>query len=255
MLRFPAILLAMLLALPFNARSAENVRLWVYHNFPPFITDAVQEQGLSFDLARRLSEMSDGAFDFQVEILPRARINRNLKAGDGGLVLWTNPAWFGDAGRTNYLWSHGIMIDGYALISPSGSPILYQDLEASPPLQFAAVRGHRYVGIDELVERGAVNRVELPSEASLISFVAAGRANFGIVGRSLANYYANTSDDLFISGTPHDSFYRHVLISRSRPQLHQFINAAFKELIESRDWDAVLQGYGLSDAPVPETSG
>ncbi|MEP3056133.1 hypothetical protein [Ascidiaceihabitans sp.] len=53
-----------------NAAQAETVRVWVYHNFPPFVIDVDNQSGLSYDFARELTVRSDGQYDFVVEVLP-----------------------------------------------------------------------------------------------------------------------------------------------------------------------------------------
>ncbi|MEM6906617.1 MAG: hypothetical protein AAF568_12040, partial [Pseudomonadota bacterium] len=43
----------------------QSVPVWVYQNYPPFVVDAEAREGLSFDLATRLTELSRGAFAFE----------------------------------------------------------------------------------------------------------------------------------------------------------------------------------------------
>ncbi|MEP3947320.1 hypothetical protein [Ascidiaceihabitans sp.] len=105
-----------------NAAQAETVRVWVYNNFPPFVIDVDTQSGLSYDFARELTVRSDGQFDCVVEVLPRARLNRQMADGAEGTVFWANPVWFGGKEETKYLWSSKFTSDSSVVMSHVDDP-------------------------------------------------------------------------------------------------------------------------------------
>ena len=147
------------------------IQVWSYHNFPPFVVDLEERQGLTFDLARAMEELSDGRYRFEVAILPRPEINQRLAKGTLGIVLWVNPVWFADRERIKFLWTRAIMTDGSGVISPRRKPVRYNGPASIIGLHLIGVKGHRYAGADELVAQGVVRRTDLASELEVFRHI------------------------------------------------------------------------------------
>ena len=147
-LRFAILLISAVLgtealwANPARSAEARVVTIWIYHQFPPFITDTASGSGFSYDLARQLGKTSDRRYKFRVEAVTRERLNHLLAEGNEGLVLWANPAWFGDHQKQRYVWSDPLFLDHNDVISPRAAPIDYDSPASLNTLKLAGVRGH-----------------------------------------------------------------------------------------------------------------
>ncbi|MEX0371355.1 MAG: substrate-binding periplasmic protein [Tateyamaria sp.] len=229
--------------------TAEDVAVWIYHNYPPFIVDIAGERGLSFDFARLLTEASDGAFTFRVMVLPRQRLNRRLEAGHSGVVMWVNDAWFGDTERTRFLWTDPILSDRNVVISPTQVAFDYDGPRSLTGMTLIGIRGHRYQDVDRLVGYGLVERVDMRSERSLVQFIASGRGRVAVVARSAAEYFIRElglDDRIHVAAEPHSSYQRHMLIQPDMEGVHALVQRVLPGLLASDAWAAVIDGYGLS---------
>lgn len=241
--------LSVLLAFASAARlRAAEVSVWIYHNYPPFIIDMTGERGLSYDLARMLGDMSDGAFDFQVMVLPRQRLNQRLEAGQPGLVMWANPAWFGDTGRTRYRWTTPILKDRNVVISPTDVAFEYSGPRSLTGAMLVGVRGHRYQDVDRLVAGRLVDRMDVRSERSLVQFIASNRGRVAIVAESAMTYYIQNlglGDAIHISDQPHSNYHRYIMVQPDLEDVRDFLEDAVPKLIASRAWQKIISDYGL----------
>ncbi len=80
---------------------ADTIKVWTYHEFPPFIVNEQAQTGLSYDLVELLTERSGGEHEFRLQVAPRERLNNRLKVKEPGIVLWVNPNWFDDTEQKN----------------------------------------------------------------------------------------------------------------------------------------------------------
>ncbi|SPH19290.1 hypothetical protein ASD8599_00014 [Ascidiaceihabitans donghaensis] len=225
-----------------KAAQAETVRVWVYHNFPPFVIDVDTQSGLSYDFARELTVRSDGQHDFVVEVLPRARLNRQMADGAEGIVFWANPVWFGDKEETKYLWSSKITSDSSVVMSRVDDPIEYTGPQSLLGMELVGIEGHRYIGVDELVQEGLMTRKDLHAESSAVQFISTGRGRVAILARSAADYFTRKlalTDMIHFASTPHSSYTRHVLVPKADFALRGYIDQVLDELNKSPIWRAV----------------
>lgn len=227
---------------------SDVVSVWVYHKFPPFIVSSDEKQGLSYDLARFLTAKSKGKHEFVVEVVPRARLNNHLVLGVDGIVAWASPAWFGDVDEENYLWVRQVMKDYSVVISPSDKPLVYENSQSFVGRNFVGVKGHRYSGLDALIEKGEVPRTDLQSQGSVVQFVASGRGDAAIVSNSAARYFAKTlnlSDKLYFAEKPHARFDRGFLVQPDMGNMHAFLAEIFGEMKDDPEWQTILSAYGV----------
>ncbi|WP_299375791.1 hypothetical protein [uncultured Tateyamaria sp.] len=213
--------------------SAEAVTMWVYHNFPPFVVDAEARSGMSFALADMLTERSGGQYVFNVVVLPRQRLNDQLRAGDAGVVLWGSPLWFGDADRSRYLWTSALVEDRNDVISPRAAPVAYDGPGSLDGSTVVGVKGHRYPGVDERVTAGNAARLDVSSEAALVQFIANGRGSVGIVAHSAAAYFVHAyalEDRVHIAPAPHSTYERYIMVQPELAAVHGFIEDVWPSL-------------------------
>ncbi|MEN0106154.1 MAG: hypothetical protein AAGC84_06965, partial [Pseudomonas sp.] len=78
------------------AQAVEHITLFCYQQQAPYVLDFEREQGLYFDLARRLDALLPD-YHFTIREIPRRRLDRQLDAGElPGLVIGVSPGWFSD---------------------------------------------------------------------------------------------------------------------------------------------------------------
>lgn len=233
---------------------AEDVTVWNYHNYPPYIVDIEKERGLSYDLARILTSMSEGRYQFRVTVLPRERLNMNLEAGQPGMVLWANHAWFGDDTRTRYLWTDPILNDRNVVISPMSVGFDYDGPRSLTGMTMVGVRGHKYQDVGRLIEYGLVRRVDVRGERNLLQFVASGRGRVAIVAESAVRYFVqelDLGDEVYIAREPHSRYQRHILVQPDLVGVHSFIQSAMPTLRRGAEWGEIALGYGVTAASMP----
>lgn len=231
-----------------SGAQAETVRVWVYHNFPPYIVDSAEKTGLSYDLAQELTKRSGGVYEFDVAVVPRARLNVQLEQGDAVVVFWVNPIWFGDTEETKYLWSSDVTSASSVVISNADDPVVYDGPRTLLGMELIGIAGHRYSGIDELVNQNLMTRKDLHAESSAVQFIAAGRGRIAIIERATAEYFVREmglEQLVHFSAQPHATYTRHVLVQNNRPALHSFIDQALDDLRTSETWQEVLANNQL----------
>lgn len=242
-----AVMILGLMALGTQAK-ARDVPVWVYHNFSPFIVDAEAQSGISYDLVNHLNALADGAFEFKVNVMPRARLNHMLAKDEHGVVLWANPIWFGDKDQTKYNWSEAIVEERSAVISPATAPFEYDGPASMIGRRLIGVRGHRYSGIDDLVENGSVNRFDVVSENQLLMFVASARGETAIISEPAAQFFVNRmnlTDKVHFSRNPHATYTRHVMVQTDSDELAAFVKDAVAALKTNSEWAAQLSSHSL----------
>lgn len=227
---------------------AEKIPVWIYHNFPPFVLDVVEKRGLSFDLADRLSEISDGQYQFEVEVIPRQRLNLRLAAGKRGVVFWANNNWFNDPDKDKYLWARTLMHDQSVVISPQTAPFEYDGPASMMGMKFVGVGGHSYAGVDQLIAQNEIERLDLRGEESVALFIASGRGSVAILPQSATQYFIrqmSLGNTVYVAPQIHTSFERYVMVHPDLVDVFEMIDEALQNLQASREWHSILQAYDL----------
>jgi len=234
MLRLGGRLVAALMLLLGMNSHAETITIYSYHNHPPFVTG--KSTGLTFDLADALQK-APGNYKFEVRLVPRARLNALLKnwiegrCEDGScdknwLVPWVNPKWgFIKGPVDNYIW-HELFDDSNSIVSHSDNPIDYKSPESLKGHLFAGMRGHRYVGIDDLVSRGEIKRVDGNRERDNLMKLLMKRVDATLLPTSTMQYLLNVDKTIqasagkfSLASKKHQSYTRYMMVPGSRPDL------------------------------------
>ena len=225
----------------------QNVDVYTYHNHAPFITD--KNQGLSYDLIDYLNGQSD-QFKFNLKVVPRKRLNYYLKpwiskkcgntkkCSTEWMVLWVNHKWgFGKDSLENFNWTP-LFEDSNAIISLNKNKVEYKDASSLIGKTFAGMGGHRYVGIDELVKEGKIERIDGNSEVKNLQKVLAQRVDVTLLPASAFIYYKKQDSslkDLSASQTPNQVYMRNIMTTVKNPELYSFL--------KSLDFKGVLKEY------------
>ncbi len=233
-----------------SLKAAERVDVLEYYTAPPFVIDRHYELGLSYDLARLLTEMSEGRYNFIVDVIPRPRLDQRLTARKPGVVFWANPKWFGDAEKTRYQWTGVLLRDSNSVISPRSNPIEYTGAESLVGKDLVGIRGYYYTEVDPFVESGMINRVDVNSEEAAVKFVANGRADVTMFSETSARYFAKKfqlENFVHFSLKNHSDFERFILVQPFMPEVFDYVNSVVSTLPENEKWQEIISGYGLAD--------
>lgn len=214
-------------------QSAENITIYSHYEMPPFVTS--KEEGLTYELANKLNELSNGKYNFNVEILPRKRLDSVIESEDWrGLVPWVNPVWFNDKNKRRFSWSKVIMRDENLVISHQLKPVVYDGPSSLKNLTLGGIVGHRYVEIEPFVRSKEIKRDDVVTEIQNIEKLLLHRIDVLFMPRISLNYYINKyprfKQQVFVSEKPRGSFERFFLMPKTADNLKIFINHALPKL-------------------------
>lgn len=223
-----------------------KVTVYAYHMQPPLIIDLDSQTGLYFDFVRKLNKLSAN-YEFELEFVPRKRIEAMLERNAmQGVLLGVNPKWFKDKDEQKYLWTTTVFTDRDEVVSLKSTPFEYQSPDSLKGKLIGGVRGFYYAGINELVARGKVSRVDTAGEAALLTMLIKKRVDAAIIGRSMYDYLLNEpalQGKFHLSDNPHDSYDRRVLIPKSQVDVYQHMQALITELDKDCLWQLAVKRY------------
>jgi polar amino acid transport system substrate-binding protein len=259
MLRIVLLLLAALVA---PQAVAETIKLYMYHQQPPFILGAEAEQrGLIYELSQLLERHAASATRFVPMIRPRSRLNLELQpwisnacpgattCANNWMVFWVTPAWgWGPDAERRFLWVD-LFADEDLIISRTNLKLDYQQPSSLIGYRFAALRGHFYPqGLEELMEQGKIIRLDGDSRVAVLFRVQQGRADVTLMQRSTLDYYLaqdaqvwRIREQLQVASKSFKSFTLQVMIPRDRPDLQQLL----EQLKATQAWRELFLKYGL----------
>lgn len=227
-----------------GASASEQVTLYTYHQAPPFITG--KEVGLTYDLASYLTQNSNGVYQFNVEVLPRKRLDFLLTKTDM-IIPWVTPVWFGPKSTEKYQWSNPIIEDGSIYIWKHDGIQTFSQPEHLKGFHLGGIQGYRYINVDPLVNSGEVKRSDTGSEHQLLEMLLLKRFDVGISPYSASAYIMkhNNWEDNF-SYSVHSNFNRQFLIKTTNKKLSSYIDKTSINMLADKNWLQTIHTYGLS---------
>ncbi len=208
----------------------QEIIVYTYHNHGPFI---IENKGLSFDLINYLNQ-NQNEYNFKLKIIPRKRLNYILepwinkecvnekKCHKDWMVLWVNHNWnFGEDSLKNFLWTP-LLKDTNIIISSSKNKFEYINPYSLVNRSFAGIDGHRYIGIDDLVEKGLIKRIDGKSEVKNLELLIKQRIDVTILPNSAFIYYKNANSKfktLYSSKTPQQVYMRNIMTNSYNTKL------------------------------------
>jgi len=227
--------------------NAKDITVYTYHNHAPFI--AGKEMGLSHILVNYLNKSSD-TYNFKLKIVPRSRLNYYLKpwiqkkceqikkCDQDWMLLWVNHKWgFGKDSLSTFSWIK-LFEDSNSIIYSKNKKIDYQNVNSLIGKKIGGIAGHKYVGIDDLVKKGKIIRIDGNNEVSNLQKVIKGRIDATLLPTSSFNYYAKTIsqvDMLEKSQIKHQVYMRNIMTTNKNTELTQFL--------KSLDFQTVLKNH------------
>lgn len=204
------------------AIAKKDISVYTYHNHAPFI---VNDSGLTYDLIDYLNKGQD-KYKFILKVIPRKRLNYILKpwinkecqngkkCDKNWLLLWVNHKWgFGKDSLENFLWTP-LFKDSNAIISSKEKNFEYTGPKSLINKTLAGVGGHKYIGIDDLVKKGLITRIDGKNEVKNLEVVYNNRADVTLLAKSAFDYYKKNNsrfETLYNSKTPHQEYQRNIM--------------------------------------------
>ncbi|MDE1461214.1 transporter substrate-binding domain-containing protein [Spartinivicinus poritis] len=231
----------------YTSIAGEEIPIWSYYESPPFGVNEDKSDITSF-LATYLTSHSGGKWSFISKFLPRPRLNKYLEEQQKGIAIWANPIWFGDKSETRYDWTNSVVLGRNEIVSLKESPVPYQEPSSLTGKKFGGVRGHRYVGIDDLVSNGKINRKDSASFEKNFLKLLSKRVDVILIPRGELFHLMkknNAEDKIYIASQPHQVYKRKMLVTKNLPGVRDFINNQLNTLKNNNDWITLLKNAGI----------
>ncbi|WP_243544393.1 substrate-binding periplasmic protein [Pseudodesulfovibrio tunisiensis] len=229
-----------------SARAEQAVTVWSYHHTVPFLEEG--GGGLNRDFVEMLNARGRGRFRFLLHFLPRKRIDMELDRGEPGVVLFVNPEWMRDSGRTRHLWTGPFLMDSDEIISRRSRPVEYAGVESLTGLKLGGMLGWKYDQFEEAFSRGDIVREDTAEARHNLLKLIEGRVDFVVFPRVQALPLIKAmgvADRLHFSARPLAPYARHVLVTRNLPHVFEFLEEVQQSLSEDAEWQRLRQRHGL----------
>ncbi|MCG8609459.1 MAG: transporter substrate-binding domain-containing protein [Pseudomonadales bacterium] len=257
--RVQVILFWIVLLVPLACHS-ETFTLYTYHNKPPYyLSDLVPDHsGIPeadtgdyiyetfvrlLNQALRQRETDDG-LTVKLKFQPRKRLEEQLVAKHlNGAIIGVHPVWFEDKARSRYLWSDAFMQDQDVVVVRRDSALNYTTPQDLMGMKMALPRGHYFWGVNELVEKGQIQRIETNADRQNLQMVLLGRADATITSYPTFLFYASRlyrSGQLQALPHPHDRFDRYLLFPRSQEGYFAILSTLVNKVAVSKLWLQLL---------------
>mgnify|MGYP005994053641 CR=1 FL=1 len=186
------------------------------------------KRGLSFDFVEMLNLFSNNKnYQYELEIVPRKRLDSYLDNGQKGAVLWVNPIFFADQNQQKYRWTERLLEDEQSFISSSKTPF-----------------------IDE-IDAGKIIRSDVSYVKQNIGMLLKNRVDSFLIPFTTMKYYEKEmklSRKIYYSPKPLNSYTRHILVNHDQG-VYGALNKVVNQLSQDDYWVALLEQYGL-DVPL-----
>ncbi|WP_084629012.1 transporter substrate-binding domain-containing protein [Neptunomonas japonica] len=203
--------------------------------------------GLGYELANYLSKNSNGAYQFNVEVLPRNRLDMLLTKTDM-IIPWVSYAWFGPKATEKYQWSKPIFKDASIYIWNKKSVQTFSQPEHLKGFHLGGIQGYHFINVGPLVKSGEVKRSDTGSEQQLLEMLLLKRFDDGIGPYSSFAYIIkdNSWKDDFSYSIYHN-YQRHFLIKTTNKELSSYIEEIPQKMLADKNWGQIMQTYGLDN--------
>lgn len=245
------LLLLLLCLLPLASHAKREVTAWTYHLIPPFILDLDERAGLSFDLLELLNQHGEnrGRYYFQLDYLPRKRLDIRLSENSTGLVLWVNPGFFDDLRGKAYHWTPALFHDQQDFLSRPDRPFNYRGPASLHGRTLGAVLGHRYPEIQADIDRGLIQREDVATGRQNLDKLLSEHIDLILIPHSTVLFcirQMQLNGRLHVSPTPLKRFKRQLLVKGTGDrELNVFLDRVVARLPYNPDWQALLRKYEL----------
>lgn len=217
---------------------------------PPFVPiGADQKSGLASTFVELLNAATDGRPHFQLETMPRRRLEMTLGAPSfQGVALFLAPEFLAPAAQQGAVWSEPVMVDENLIVSMRQlKPSSLTDLHG---LKLGGIAGHIYRLLGPAIEEGKVRREDAPDHISNLRKLCLGRVDFVVISRSeLAGTrpHVMCANPFRITAFPEPQvIVRRVLVRAPEEGAAKELLTAVASVACGQQWIQTLAQYGLS---------
>lgn len=226
---------------------AESLPVFNSYMTPPFVLSG--DAGLAADTTAYLNKKLAGKHELKLSNIPRARLALLALNNDAfkGAVLFMNPMFVADNEKTKYAWTDTLMKDSNTVVSPAGHKFNYTDVESFTGKTFIGVAGNRYAGLEEKFGK-SVKREDASNEEASLTKLVGGSGDVTLLAKSIATYFSlqpGFSGKFTMDAKPYSTFTRHILVSKSTPELASELSRIVKEAEKDPEWKSILAKYGM----------
>jgi polar amino acid transport system substrate-binding protein len=249
--RFCILLVSLSIFTSSYAAPKQQVLLLTYHLKAPYVIDWGEQRGLYFDLAVYLNHKTD-KYQFTTELIPRKRLDILLAEPFADVVIGVQPAWFAPL-ADKMLFTAPFLNDQDMFVSDARKPVRDKDLADLTGKTFIGSQGYKYKGIDEAVAAGTLERVDTLQEDYVLDMLRLGRGDFTIISSSTLSYkfsHGEHARHFYVATTPHDVIQRRFMLSKTDPQLYQFLQQVVRQMPADQEWQFLLAKYQIQQAMV-----
>ncbi|MCE4555652.1 hypothetical protein [Pelomonas cellulosilytica] len=246
------VLAAAWIGAPLRAQSAERLPALNSYAQPPFTLTDDRAGGLAARLLAQLNDELAPALAFQLEAVPRRRLEMALDGGAfRGLALFLAPEFLPPAvlGKGER-WSAPVMVDENLIVTVR--PLDVPSLDALRGLRLGGIVGHVYRVLGPRIEAGEIERDDAIDHVANLRKLCLNRVDFVVISRSeLAGTapLAGCARPLRFTPFPQPQvIVRRVLVRMADERTAQATVDAVGRAACSERWRAALAVYGLSTA-------
>lgn len=216
----------------------------------PFV---VTDGGLATDLVGYLNTRLKGKFQFKLNQMPRETLNKTVINAPGfkGVVLFLNPFFVADPGKTTYYWTQPLMHDSNAVLSLGSRKLEYSGPDALQGLKFGGIKSNRYAGLEEHFG-SSIQREDAAEELTNIRKVVSGKVDVTIMASSTYRYLLKqmgpevaARSNLYVSTKQHMEFERCLFVAKDNAVLGAALNEVVAGMKSDPAWKSILLKYGL----------
>lgn len=237
---------------------AAEIKLYMYHKQPPFVIDESIQQGLVYEVASLLNKQSDSSANYQVEVMPRPRLNQELDGWRDGscqsgarncdnnwVVFWVTPKWgWGANAEQQFRWVD-LFRDADLLVSHKAQPV---EVATLPGHVFGAVRGHKYPPeIEDPIINGELVRQDGNNEGDVLDRLANNRVDVTMIQQSALDYMYRHDERVqalqeHLHIAEFKNFTLQVMIPNDRADLEQQLS----DLTRTPEWRSLFDRYQIN---------
>jgi polar amino acid transport system substrate-binding protein len=219
---------------------AETLRVGLYPYSPLMIEES--KTGVYYDILDRISTITGITFD--VIFAPNVRQQVNFENNTIDIEAGINPAWR-KMSTTPGLYTTPFSKAEDILLFKSEHDKQINSLSDLVGKQVGAVRGYTYPMFTSSFANEDIERINLKDGQSLLNFFAAGRIDYIIIDKTVAEYW-------MLNHTNHKEYEINYVVSSadimlrvhpSKIQVLSKLNTAIKELVSSGEIEKIYAQY------------
>jgi len=228
------------------AKKSESILVIDYLSYPPY---QMKDKGLTKDFTSLLRIHLP---DVSVEYLKtsKERLKVFLKERNTIIVPFTSKNWFKES--IDYSWSNTLITDKAFIISHKDFPLEVKDILKGSKLNlkliFGGVFNYKYLGIDELIDKKILGKMDCKKTSQCLELIGRKRADFTILSKPIFYQYLKQTkfkNTFHVSKENINKTNRQMLMYNTPTKLNKKISKAISKIKTSKRWRTLLKTYHI----------